>query len=199
MTALAPIGSDAVHVVVDMQRLFAEDTGWLVPTIHTVLPNIQRLVDHRPARALYPRFITPKNADAADGNWKAFYKRWPQVTQERLASPALFELMAPLAAKASAEAQIDKPGFSSFSTPDFAKALARLKAGALVLTGVETDACVLATAIDAMDRGYRVIVASDAVTSTSLEAHRATLDHLYPRMAPMLDLATTSDILAAWS
>ena len=198
MSAPAPIGSDGVHVVVDMQRLFAEDTGWLVPTIHTVLPNIQRLVDHRPDRALYPRFITPKSAEAADGHWKAFYRRWPQVTQDRLASPALFDLMAPLSAKAPADAQIDKPGFSSFSTPDFAKALARLKAGPLVLTGVETDACVLATAIDAMDRGYRVIVASDAVTSTSLEAHRAALDHLYPRMAPLLELATTSDIIAAW-
>ena len=199
MSSLAPIGNDAVHVVVDMQRLFAEDTGWLVPTINNVLPNIQRLVDHRPGRALYPRFITPKSGEAADGHWKAFYRRWPQVTQDRLSSPALFDLMAPLAAKAPAAAQIDKPGFSSFSTPDFAKALARLKAGPLVLTGVETDACVLATAIDAMDRGYRVIVASDAVTSTSLEAHRATLEHLYPRMAPLLDLATTSDILAAWS
>ena len=52
MSKLAPIGADAVHVVVDMQRLFAEDTGWGVPTIESVLPNILRLVDHRPSRAL---------------------------------------------------------------------------------------------------------------------------------------------------
>jgi nicotinamidase-related amidase len=198
MSKLVPIGSDAVHVVVDMQRLFAEDTGWGVPTIDSVLPNILRLVDHRPGRALYPRFVTPKSVDAADGNWKAFYRRWPQVTQDRL-SPALFELMAPLAAKAPAEAQIDKPGFSAFSTPDFAKALARLKAGALVMSGVETDACVLATAIDAVDRGHRVIVASDAVTSFSLAAHRASLDHLYPRFAPLIDVATTAEIIEGWT
>ena len=198
MTALAPIGADAVHVVVDMQRLFAEDTGWLVPTIDSVVPNICRLIDHRPGRALYPRFVTPKNPEAAFGNWQAFYRRWPQVTQDRLSSPALFDLMASLASRAPAQAQIDKPGFSSFSTPDFARALARLGAGALVLSGVETDACVLATAFDAIDRGHRVIVASDAVTSFSLEAHRATLEHLYPRFAPLLDLATTSDIIAAW-
>src|SRR5689334_11169011 len=130
MTSLAPIGADAVHVVIDMQRLFAEDTGWLVPTIDAVVPNICRLVDHRPDRALYPRFITPKNPEAAFGNWLAFYRRWPQVTQDKI-PPALFDLVAPLAARAPAEAQIDKPGFSSFSTPDFAGALARLKAGAL--------------------------------------------------------------------
>ncbi len=197
MTALAPIGPQAVHVVVDMQRLFAEDTGWLVPTIDAILPNVCRLVDHRPDRALYPRFVTPKNPEAAPGNWQAFYRRWPQVTQERM-SPALFDLVAPLAMRAPAEAQIDKPAYSAFSAPAFARALARLQAGALVLSGVETDACVLATAMDAVDLGHRVIVASDAVTSTSLEAHRATLEHLYPRLAPLLDLATTSDIITAW-
>jgi nicotinamidase-related amidase len=197
MSNLAALGTDTVHVVVDMQRLFAEETGWRVPTIESVMPNIQRLVVHRPDRALYPRFITPKSVEAAKGNWQVFYRRWPQVTQDKL-PPALFDLMAPLAARASAEAQIDKPGFSAFSTPDFAKALARLKAGALVLSGVETDACVFATAIDAIDRGHRVVIASDAVTSFSLDAHRAALDHILPRYAPLIDLATTSDIIAAW-
>ncbi len=198
MSALAALGSNTVHVVVDMQRLFAEKTGWEVPTIEAIVPNIQRLVDHRPGRALYPRFITPKSVDAAEGNWRAFYRRWPQVTQDKLSSKALFELMAPLA-KAPASAQIDKPGFSSFSTPDFAAALARLKAGALVLSGVETDACVFATAIDAIDRGHRVVIATDAVTSFSLAAHQAALDHILPRYAPLIDLAPTSDILAAWA
>ena len=34
MTAtLACLGPDTVHVVVDMQRLFDEDTGWRVPTL----------------------------------------------------------------------------------------------------------------------------------------------------------------------
>lgn len=198
MSALAPLGVDTVHVVVDMQRLFAEETGWRVPTIETVMPNIQRLVGHRPARALYTRFITPANAGAGNGVWQGFYRRWPQVTQDQL-SPKLFDLMAPLAARAPAGAQIDKLGFSSFSAPDFAAALDRLKADALVLSGVETDACVFATAIDAIDRGHRVVIAIDAVTSFSLAAHRAALDHILPRFAPLIDLAATSDIIAAWA
>ena len=32
----------------------------------------------------------------------------------------------------------------------------------LVLAGIATDQCVLATAIDAADRGFHVIIASDA-------------------------------------
>jgi nicotinamidase-related amidase len=38
----------------------------------------------------------------------------------------------------------------------------------VILTGVETDVCVLATAIEAMEAGLRVILASDALTSSSL-------------------------------
>jgi nicotinamidase-related amidase len=197
MSTLAALGANTVHVVVDMQRLFAEETGWRVPTIETVIPNIQRLVGHRASRALYTRFVTPANADAANGVWQRFYRRWPQVTTTQL-SPTLFDLMAPLAAKAPATAQIDKEGFSSFSAADFTAALDRLKARTLVLSGVETDACVFATAIDAIDRGHHVIIATDAVTSFSLEAHRAALDHILPRYAPLIDLAATSDIIAAW-
>ncbi|HEY2890404.1 MAG TPA: cysteine hydrolase [Dongiaceae bacterium] len=198
MSGLAALGADTVHVVVDMQRLFAEETGWRVPTIEAVMPNIQRLVSHCTSRTLYTRFVTPPNAGAANGVWQRFYQRWPQVTTDQL-SPKLFDLMAPLAAEAPAEAQIDKEGFSSFSAADFAAALDRLKAGTLVLSGVETDACVLATAIDAIDRGHRVVIARDAVTSFSLEAHRAALDHVLPRFAPLIDLAATTDIIAAWA
>ena len=42
-----------------------------------------------------------------------------------------------------------------------------LSADTLIFTGVETDVCVLATAIGAIDRGYRTILISDAMASGS--------------------------------
>ena len=81
---LTPIGADAVHIVVDVQRLFAEDTDWRVPTLDAILPNIHRLIDHRPARSLYTRFVTPSGIGAARGIWQRFYRHWPQVTQEKI-------------------------------------------------------------------------------------------------------------------
>lgn len=194
---LAPIDADAVHVVVDMQRLFAEDTGWRVPTLEAILPNVRRLIDHRPDRALYTRFVTPVAAPHARGHWQLFYRHWPQVTQERL--PAHYaDLVAPLAGSAPQEAQIDKDGFSAYTGPKFGPALARLGCGAMVLSGVETDVCVFATALEAVDRGLRVVIAIDAVTSLSLEAHRAVLDLVLPRYEHLIDLATTDAIVAAW-
>jgi nicotinamidase-related amidase len=194
---LAPIGADAVHIVVDVQRLFAEDTGWQVPTLDAILPNIHRLIDHRPARSLYTRFVTPSGSEAARGIWQRFYRHWPQVTKENI-SPDLFDLVAPLAAKALPEAQIDKDGFSSYTGAAFAPALDRLGCGMLVLSGVETDVCVFATALEAVDRGFRVVIATDAVTSFSPAAHRATLEHVLPRFEHLIDLAPTEAILAAW-
>ena len=38
-----------------------------------------------------------------------------------------------------------------------------------IVSGSETDVCVLATVLDAVDMGYRVIIARDAVCSSSDE------------------------------
>ena len=194
---LGRLGSDTVHVAVDMQRLFAEDTGWQVPGLADILPNVRRLVGHRPGRTLYPCFITPSSTSAARGVWQSYYRRWPQMTDGRL-SPDKLELVAELAGLAPASARIMKEGFSSYSGPGFAPALERLGARAIVVSGVETDICVLGTAVDAVDQGLRVVIAVDAVTSSSLSAHRAALEHIYPRHDPMIELATTEAILAAW-
>ena len=194
---IARLGPDTVHVAVDMQRLFAEDTGWQVPGFAGILSNVRRLAGHRPERTLYPCFITPPSASAARGVWQSFYRRWPQVTDGRL-PPDRLELVAELAGLAPASARIVKEGFSSYSGPGFAPALDRLSAGTMVISGVETDICVLGTALDAIDRGLRVVIAVDAVTSSSLPAHGATLQHILPRHEPMIVLATTEAILAAW-
>ena len=57
----------------------------------------------------------------------------------------------------------------------------------------------IVSALDAVDRGFRVVVAVDAVTSFSPDGHRATIDHVLPRFEHMLDLAVSADILAAWN
>ena len=43
MQEIKPIGPDAVHVCIDIQRLFAEKTDWHTASIPTILPAIARL------------------------------------------------------------------------------------------------------------------------------------------------------------
>jgi nicotinamidase-related amidase len=48
-----------------------------------------------------------------------------------------------------------------------------LKADTLIVSGGETDICLLATVRGAVDRGYRVALATDALCSSSNETHEA--------------------------
>jgi nicotinamidase-related amidase len=57
--------------------------------------------------------------------------------------------------------------------------LRQREAAALIGSGSETDVCVLATVLDAVDIGYRVIVVRDAICSSSDEGHDM-LVRLYP-------------------
>ena len=87
---------------------------------------------------------------------------------------------------------------AEFESPIFIEALARRNASALVLTGVETEVCVLAFAFAATDRGYRVVIVEDAVTSSSPAGHRAALAAIYPRLDQQIQIATVDQVLAAW-
>ncbi len=196
-SAARPLGAKTVHVVVDVQRLFAEPTDWRVPTLPEILPAIETLVRAHPAQTVYTRFLTPQSAADAEGDWQNFYMRWPTVTLDRLKADML-DLVAPLSALAAPDAIYDKTVYSAFSNPAFVAALARRQADTLVLTGVETDVCVLATAFDAVDHGLHVIVVSDAVASCSVAGHRVALECIYPRLDRQIEIMASSDVLTLW-
>ena len=60
------------------------------------------------------------------------------------------------------ELVLDKNTSSAFHTTPVDLYLRNMKVETIVLTGVASDQCVLATAIDAADRGFHVILATDA-------------------------------------
>ena len=66
------------------------------------------------------------------------------------------------------------------------------------MTGSETDVCVLATVLGAVDLGYRVIVVRDAVCSSSDEGHDGlmTLDH--QRYTEQIQVADAATIMQRW-
>ena len=194
---LEPLGPAAALVVVDMQRLFAEATAWQVPTLSAIVPAVRRLIEARPEAALYTRFVTPPTADHATGRWQRYYQRWSTVTLDRMKAEML-DLMPELAALARPGSIVDKTTFSSLADGPLAGLLKARGIDTLVLVGAETDVCVLATVLDAVDRGYRVVVAADAVTSGSLAAHAVVLDTVLPRFEQQVDVASVDRILGVW-
>ncbi|MEX0810071.1 MAG: cysteine hydrolase [Dongiaceae bacterium] len=192
-----PLGPDTVHVCVDMQRLFGEETQWHTRDLAAILKNTARIVAHAPASTILTRFRTPNTADEAPGQWRNYYQRWDRVLASQLPEE-MFGVMPDLAGFAPPAVEIDKTTYNAFESPTFQQAIDRLKPGALIFSGVETDVCVLATLLAAVDRGYRSIVARDAVASGNAIGHRAALEMVIVRYEMQIEIADTDDILAQW-
>jgi nicotinamidase-related amidase len=69
----------------------------------------------------------------------------------------------------------------------------------VIVTGSETDICVLSSVLSAVDLGYRVIVACDAICSSSDESHDALLSLYRRRFDLQIELAEVSEILETWT
>ncbi len=188
---LAPLSPHTKHIVIDLQRLFAEPHGWHVPSIADILPNVLTLCQTSAEKTLYSRFITPPNPQSATGRWQNLYEAYPEVTG---LNPAILDLIHPLNQIARPTQIFDKTTYSIFPA-----VLPHLtQTDTLILSGAETDACVYASALSAVDLGLRVILATDALTSSDQAAHDATLHIIARRLPNQVDLATTAEIIAAW-
>jgi hypothetical protein len=52
-----PLGDTAIHICVDMQRMFADSTEWKMPWLPRVLPKIETIVSAHPEKTVFTRFI----------------------------------------------------------------------------------------------------------------------------------------------
>jgi nicotinamidase-related amidase len=193
----APLSKNTLHVVIDMQRLFAEETAWHTPAIAQILPNVLALCRARPSETVFARFVVPQSAESAEGRWKNYYRRWSSVTLDEL-DAAMLDLVAPLAAIAGPGSVVDKETYSVFGSPGFAERLQATGIDTLIVSGVETDVCVYASVLDAVDAGYRVILAEDALASGDMKAHAAVVENLAPRLSEQIEILSTEAILKLW-
>ncbi|MBF0779201.1 cysteine hydrolase family protein [Streptococcus cuniculi] len=72
---------------------------------------------------------------------------------------------------------LDKRHYSAFSGTDLDIRLRERRVDTVVLTGVLTDICVLHTAIDAYNLGYKIEIIASAVASLTEERHQFALRH----------------------
>ena len=113
----------------------------------------------------------------------------------RAARSRLIQLVPPLAALVPPAIVIDKAHYSPFKERAFLRVLGRLGPDALIISGGETDVCVLAAVMDAVDAGYRVILAEDALCSVSDESHDAMLRQFGARFSQQIEVAPIEEIL----
>jgi nicotinamidase-related amidase len=192
-----PLTDHARHLCIDMQRLFAPGGPWPTPWMPRVLPVVAALAERFAERTIFTRFMPPKRPEDMPGSWQRYYVRWGEVTRERL-DPAMLELVPPLAALAPPAQMIDKPTYSAFSGPELPRLLRGAEVDTLIITGAETDVCVAATVLGAVDRGYRVIVVTDGICSSTDEGHDALLGLYRHRFSQQIETVESAEILASW-
>lgn len=191
------LGSHCVHLCVDMQRLFGEDTDWHTPWMARVLPRVQMLAEAHPAETIFTRFIPADRPGDGEGTWRRYYERWSSMTLQHL-GPEMVDLMPPLQALVPPAEILDKTTYSPWVKPELEARLKARGADTLIITGGETDVCVLGAVLGAVDRGYRIIVACDALCSSSDEAHDASLTVYRQRYGQQVETAMVDEILDAW-
>ena len=182
------------HICVDMQRLFAEDTPWHVPWLKLVLPPIEAVVDRFADRTIFTAFTPPKNALQSPGTWQAYYQKWWMMTGEHL-PVEMTGVVTSLARFIPPARVFTKTTYSPWVDGTLNRTLRSEGVSTVVISGGETDVCVLATVLGAIDLGYRTIVLEDAVCSGSDPTHDASLKLLNDRFSVQLDMCATEEFL----
>ena len=190
-----PLGNSWAHLCIDMQRMFGEPTEWYTPWMERVLPNVVSVVELDPTRTVFTRFIPLESAEAASGSWRRYYERWHTMTQEEL-DRELINLVPDLARFVPPAQLLDKPVMSPWHT-DLHARLQTAAINTLIVTGSETEVCVLATVMGGIDLGYRIVLVTDAICSGADETHDAMQRIYQSRFGMQVETVTTAELMAA--
>lgn len=191
------IGASALHVCVDMQVMFSRGYPWALDWFERTMPQVEALCAVAPAQTVFTRFIPAARPGEGQGMWARYYERWAEVTLQE-APPEAVELAPALRAFTPPARLVDKHVYSPWPEGGLDRLLAATPTDTLIISGGETDICVLATVIGAIDRGYRVILAADAVCSFDDRSHDAMLAMFGRRFSAQLELCPVAEIIRHW-
>lgn len=189
-------------VVVDMQNGFvAPGAPAEVPVARGIVPNINRLA--RTVRATGGRVAwvrTHIHPEDPGGGWPVFFGEIFSAELSRGYLKALTRgseghRLWPALEPEPDDLQVEKTRFSAFlpGACDLPERLMALGIDTVVIVGTLTNVCCESSARDAMMRGFRVVLASDANATRTDAEHVASLVAIHQVFG---DVRTTEDIAA---
>jgi maleamate amidohydrolase len=186
----AGLGRRPALVVIDVNRGFTDPASPLVCELDDVVAAIRRLLDGFRAAGLPVAFTTVAYDDAGKRAASVFIDKVPALLTLEAGSP--WTEVDPRIAPRENEPVLTKLWASAFHGTPFASFLTAQGCDSLVVTGASTSGCIRATAVDALQHGYRVLVPRDAVGDRNPDAHEA---NLYDIDTKYGDVVTTDDVL----
>jgi len=183
VTALDPV---TALVVIDLQKGIAK-----MPTLRPFGEIVAKTVDLAKAfRAAQLPVVLVNVGFSSDG------KDAPLVradVKRAWAFPPDFSELAPELDAQPSDLRITKRQPNAFYGTELDLQLRRRRVTGIVLTGISTSSGVDGTARAAIERGYNVTFASDAITDADAEAHDFVMKKLFPRFG---EVDTTAAIVA---
>ncbi len=192
-----PLGESCVHLCVDMQRLFGTGYPWNVPWLTRVLPAMEALCALHPRQTVFTRFVPAARAGEGKGTWARFYRRWACVKLDQI-GPDAVRLVPALERFVPPARVVDKAVYSPWTEGRLDRLIAHSGVDTVIITDGETDLCVLATLLGAIDRGLRVVLVTDALCSSSDETHSALMELYLTRFSEQVEAASTDEVLEHW-
>lgn len=183
-----------IHLCIDMQRIFAEQTPWHVAWMAKVSPAVVEVARRHPQRTIFTRFVPPATADQMLGSWRDYYVKWEEMTLEHL-NRNLVDLVPELRCFAPPARIFDKMTYSPWVGGGLHRILQKERVDTIAVSGGETDVCVLAAVLGAVDLGYYVRILKDAVCSGADLTHDASLDLLGERFSVQVKIVDTESFL----
>lgn len=188
----AGFGRRPALVVVDVNRGFTDPGSPLVCDLDEAVAAIVRLLDAFRAAELPVAYTTVAYDEAARQAAAVFIAKVPALLALSVGSG--WEEIDPRIAPRPAEPVFSKHWASAFFGTALGSFLTAHGCDAVVVTGASTSGCVRATAVDALQHGYRVTVPREAVGDRNPAAHEANLYDLDTKYG---DVVSLSDLLLA--
>lgn len=201
-------------LIIDMQRDFLDPRGYIatsgvdVTGLRAVIPQVRGLLSAARERGI-PVIHTREGHRSDLSDLSAVKRRRAAGAGAPIGSVgplgrllvrgepghAIVEELAPR----EGEPVIDKPGFGAFYATDLEMMLRTAGVTSLTLAGVTTDICVHSTLREAVDRGFDCVTVADACAAADPDIHAAMLACIAGEGGILGRVATTQEILVAWS
>ena len=192
----APVrrGTRPAIVVVDLSRGFTDPTYPSGSELSDVVAATGTLIETARAQRVPVLFTTIAfTAAEADGDTVAWLTKAPGMRVLREGSDAV-AIDARLDLRPE-DVVIVKKGASAFFGTSLAAALTALGRDTVLICGATTSGCVRATAVDAVQSGFSVLVPRDCVGDRAAGPHEANLFDIQAKYGDVISLAAALDYL----
>ena len=185
-------GQRPALVVVDMTLGFTDPESPLACDLEEPVANIAKLLEAAREARIPVIFTTVAYRESDKVTAAAFIDKVPALLT--LEAGSRWAEIDPRIAPLETEPVLNKLFASAFYGTGLPSALAAAGVDTLIVTGASTSGCVRATAVDALQYGYRPVVPREAVGDRNPDAHEA---NLYDIDAKYGDVVPVGDVLAA--